>query len=286
MPDTRPFSPTPTIEGALLSAIAWIASVLLTVAPKNACLTRQSFFLKVTSLIFGDFMKFSVVSLGVAFLLTAGGANAQVANGSFEAPLVQPGSYSSFAVGSNAIPGWTVVGPAGTEVAIVNTTFTQFGVTFEAQSGAQWLDLTGTGSNSSEGVSQTVSTIAGHPYEVTFFVGNTTGGSVFGTTSTVNLAINGVQSFSAVNSMTNATALSWQQFAYDFVATGNSTTLVFSNGDPGGDNSNGLDNVALIERGAVITPVPEPETYAMMIAGFAALGLATRRRKARRKGRL
>ncbi len=231
-------------------------------------------------------MKSSVVSLGVAFLLATGGANAQVANGSFEAPPVPPGSYTEFVVGSSAIPGWTVVGPAGTAVAIVSTTFTQNGVSFQAQSGAQWLDLTGSGSNASEGVSQAAATIAGHQYEVTFFVGNTTGGSIFGTTSTVNLAVNGVQSFSAVNSMINATALSWQQFAYDFVATGTSTTLVLSNGDPGGDNSNGLDNIALLDRGSVTSPVPEPETYAMMIAGFAALGLATRRRKARREERL
>lgn len=84
------------------------------------------------------------------------------------------------------------VGPAGTVVSIVSTSFSQQGVLFQAQSGAQWLDLTGNGSNSSEGISQTLSTIAGHQYDVTFFVGNTTGGSIFGTTSTVNLAINGV----------------------------------------------------------------------------------------------
>lgn len=227
-------------------------------------------------------MKSSVLGLGIAFLLAAGAANAQVQNGSFELPPAERGSFTDFVVGSVAIPGWTVVGPAGTVVSIVSTSFTQLGVSFQAQNGAQWLDLTGNGSNSSEGISQTLSTIAGHRYDVTFFVGNTTGGSIFGTTSTVNLGINGVQSFSAVNSMINATSLSWQQFAYGFVATGASTNLVFSNGDPGGDNSNGLDNIALVDRGPVVSPVPEPETYAMMLAGFAALGMASRRRKARR----
>ncbi|MEO8922655.1 MAG: DUF642 domain-containing protein [Caldimonas sp.] len=231
-------------------------------------------------------MKSSIALLGVAFVLASGGASAQVANGSFESPVVPSGGFANFVVGSSGIPGWTVVGPAGAVVSIVSTTFGQNGVSFQAQSGAQWLDLTGDGSNSSEGVSQAATTIAGHQYEVTFFVGNTTGGSIFGTTSTVNLAVNGVQAFSAVNSMTDATGLSWQQFAYDFVATGTSTTLALSNGDPGGDNSNGLDNVAFIDQGPVTAPVPEPETYTMMIAGFAALGFAVRKRKARRNERL
>lgn len=229
-------------------------------------------------------MKSTVLGFGAAFLLAAGAANAQVANGSFELPLVPVGSFTDFVPGSGVIPGWNVIGPPGTVVSIVSTTFSQNNVTFQAQSGAQWLDLTGNGSNSSEGVSQAVSTIGGHRYGLTFYVGNTTGGGIFGTTSTVNVAVNGVQSFTAVNSLVNPTSLSWQQFTFDFVATGASTTLALSNGDPGGDNSNGLDNVALVDRGAVVAAVPEPETYALMLGGFVALGLAARRRKARSAG--
>lgn len=225
-------------------------------------------------------MKSTTLAFGVACLLAAGAAKAQVANGGFETPEVPRGSFTDFVVGSVAIPGWTVIGPAGTVVSIVSTAFVQNGVAFQSQSGVQWLDLTGNGSNQSEGVSQTLSTIAGHLYEVSFFVGNTTGGSIFGTTSTVNLGINGVQSFAAVNSLANPTGLSWQQFVYGFVATGSSTTLSLSNGDPGGDNSNGLDGITLADKGPVVSPVPEPETYAMMLAGLAALGLASRRRKA------
>ena len=224
-------------------------------------------------------MKFGVVGFGAAVLFAAGVANAQVVNGSFELPLVPQGGFTEF-VGSAAIPGWTVVGPAGTAVAIVSTTFAQNGVTFQAQSGGQWLDLTGSGSNSSEGVSQAITTVAGHQYELTFFVGNTTGGEIFGRSSTVNVAVNGVQSFSALNATASQTSLNWQQFSYSFVAIGGSTTLALSNGDGPGDNSNGLDGISLFDRGPMVSAVPEPETYALMLGGFAALGLATRRRKA------
>ncbi len=37
-------------------------------------------------------------------------------------------------------------------------------------------------------------------------------------------------------------------------------------------------------RGALIAPIPEPETYALMLGGLAALGWMGRRRKQRRTG--
>ena len=38
-------------------------------------------------------------------------------------------------------------------------------------------------------------------------------------------------------------------------------------------------NLTLFVRDAVVTPVPEPETYALMLAGLAAVGFIARRRK-------
>jgi hypothetical protein len=73
-----------------------------------------------------------------------------------------------------------VFGPSGTAVSIVSGSFTQNGVSFPAQDGVQWLDLTGDSSNSTEGVSQTVATTAGDQYQLSYSIGNTTGGSVFG----------------------------------------------------------------------------------------------------------
>lgn len=60
----------------------------------------------------------------------------QVTNGSFETPAVTPGTFTSFNAGTS-FAGWTVVGPNGTQVAIVSGTFTQNGFSFPAQNGVQ-----------------------------------------------------------------------------------------------------------------------------------------------------
>ncbi len=49
--------------------------------------------------------------------------------------------------------------------------------------------------------------------------------------------------------------------------------FVFSNAN------DGTENVFLIAGPPVVTPVPEPETYALMLAGLGALGLVAKRRR-------
>jgi len=218
----------------------------------------------------------------LAALLFGSGASALAAsllvNGSFETPTVPAGGYTTFAVGSSAITGWTVVGPAGANVAPVSTTFTQNGVAFVAQDGNQWLDLTGLDSNNAEGVSQSVATTIGNAYQLTYFVGNTTGGNIFGTSSTVNVFVNGVHSFIDSNFTPSPTMQNWQAFQHTFVAGSASTVLSFINGDPGGDNTNGLDNIVLVDLGPTVGAVPEPETYATMLAGLALMAFVGARR--------
>ena len=104
---------------------------------------------------------------------SAGNIFQLVANGSFETPVVPVGSFSNFLTGSTAITGWTVFGPA---VSVVSGSFTSGALSFPAQDGVQWLDLTGPTSGPSEGVNQTVTTTAGQTYNLSFYVGNIVGG--------------------------------------------------------------------------------------------------------------
>jgi hypothetical protein len=208
-------------------------------------------------------------------------ANANIIlNGSFEAPIVPSGGFTNFPPGSVALTNWGVNGPTGTNVSIVSTSFSQNGVSFPAEDGNQWLDLTGNGSNLTEAVFQTVATTAGDQYQLSYWIGNTTGGGIFGTTSTVNVTVNGVAGFLDTNANVSPNTLNWEQFTHTFVANSASTTLNFANGDPAGDNSNGLDNVVLIDLGPAPPPsgVPEPASLGLLAAGLAFLGLMRKNR--------
>jgi uncharacterized protein DUF642/PEP-CTERM motif-containing protein len=221
------------------------------------------------------------IAVAASLLVAASSAQANLlTNGSFELPPVVPGSFTTFPAGSALILGWTVLGPAGTNVAIVSGSFSQNGVSFPAQEGIQWLDLTGLSSNSTEGVSQDVTTTVGNRYQLSLHVGNTTGGGIFGTTSTVNVFLNGIPTFIDVNDTVSADTLNWEQFTHTFIASGALTTLAFQNGDPSNDNSNGLDNVVLLDLGPAVSPVPEPGTLALLAIGLATFGMARKRKRA------
>ena len=233
----------------------------------------------------GDRMKSSLGRVQLAFVLlclVAVPAHANLlTNGSFETPIVSVGGFTNFPVGSGALTGWTVFGPAGQAVSIVSGSFSQNGVSFPAQDGAQWVDLTGFNNNSTEGVSQSVATTVGHQYQLSYFIGNTTGGGIFGSTSTVDVLLNGAVAFTDTNSTSSPSTQNWGQFSHTFTASGAATIIGLRNADPGSDNDNGLDNVVLLDLGVPGTSVPEPGTLALFGLGLAGLGGITLRRRRR-----
>jgi hypothetical protein len=192
----------------------------------------------------------ALVLVLVTAALTARSASAQpnlIVNGSFEQPIVPVGGFLSFSAASPTPPsGWSVVGPGS--LAIVSGSYTQFGYSFPAQDGVQWLDLTGISSNQRIGVQQAVATVPGATYDLSFWVGNVVKfASATTLTSTVLVHINGILRLTATNSA-GGMILDWQRFTLSFTATGPTTILGFFNGDPTNDENNGLDNIVLTFR--------------------------------------
>lgn len=190
-----------------------------------------------------------LVSLALFALLTSAASAAAnlIKDGGLDKPAPPAGQYVAYDLGQSIGP-WIVVGPSGSNVALTSTSFTQGGYSFPAKHGPAFVDLTGVNDNGTpQGISQTVKTVAGTPYKLTFWVGNVDDpGGPYGTTSTVNVYNGETLLISATNKGGAGEAkLVWQKFSTTFTASSSSTTLVFINGDPSGDKMCGLDSISL-----------------------------------------
>ena len=199
------------------------------------------------------------LACAAAMTVSVGAARADlIINGSFEEPLVPVGGYTNFLAGATGITGWTIVGIDST---VVNTAFTQNGITFQAQNGNQWIDLAGIRSNSmTSGVKQVVVTTPGQAYELNFYVGSATD-NIFFFPTTVDLSIDGGPRVSYLNPTAPTNHLDWKQFTVQFTAANSATALTFFNGDASNNYNTSLDNVSLRQ----IAAVPEPGSIALLV---------------------
>lgn len=207
----------------------------------------------------------AVLALGVSTPVLA---VEQLVNGTFEAPVINtvPGNKGSFAYPNGTFNGWTYQG-AG----LIN------GVT-----GKPWFDTnrrTGYGGDQYAFVqgagilSQTFTATADGFLNLSWLEGSrpTRNGSSYDGLQTYNVLLNGV-SFGQF-STPNAQNFVAESLFLRRVWAGQSYTLAFD-GLAATDSTVFIDNVS-----AILTPVPEPASWAMLIAGFGLVGLASRRRR-------
>ncbi len=208
---------------------------------------------------------------------SAGAAVNLLADGDFEGLGTPDAGFKVFN-GGQAAGAWTVLGPTrGGSAQLLSTHYTEPNIAFEAESGAASFDLSGPGNvGDTAGIAQTIDTVEGRIYRLSFWVGNADGSRNGNYTlpSTVDLRIDGGDRQHFTNAATTTTSTNWMFVQTTFRGTGAPTEIAFLNGTPRQDAETGLDDVRLS------VGVPEPATWTMMILGFGLAGAGLRRRQA------
>lgn len=217
-------------------------------------------------------MKIPTILLKIAALATLAAAGTThaatnlVVNGSFEAD-----SISTPFAQLSTITGWTSPGTSN-PVFEIQKGATQGGASgFNpvAADGTQYLELN---SNRLTSVAQTVSTTAGGTYVLSF--------SYSGRPDTPG-GVNSLMNVYWGNTLLTPSPLSgntngvWQTYTQNLSALSSSTVLRFESVGPVSAPTYGsyLDKVSLVSA------VPEPQTYAMLLLGVGLLGFMARRKR-------
>ena len=237
-------------------------------------------------------MKTIILVAALAAATLTGAANAAtnlVVNGDFEQTTFQSNYQFGAGFGGQGVTGWTGLGGnhlqfyyfGGTQTSVNATNqfndpqgyfrpnFSQLSPT-----GGNFVALDGD-SNYDGGISQLVTGLtAGSRYRLTFSWAATQLINRTGATTEQLTGTFGSDTF-ATGVVANPSEgfTGWFNEAFTFTATGPSQLLSFlSVGTP-----NGLPPIAALD-GVSITAVPEPATWALMLAGFGFVGFAARRR--------
>lgn len=164
------------------------------------------------------------LAAAAAGFLVVGVVTASVSNGSFETgpTVTNPPGFLPISAPSSSITGWTV--SAGQ--------IDYIGGYWAASSGSRSIDLTGS-NNSAGAISQTLTTIPGSTYTVTFDMAGNPAGPPAVKTMTVSAtgAASAVYTFdTTAKTLTN---MGWTSKTYSFLASANSTVLTFTSNNLG-----------------------------------------------------
>jgi hypothetical protein len=191
-----------------------------------------------------------------------------VVNGSFEdSSFGAPGGYTLGLLGS-AVPGWTIPSGDGTYPwGLTNGAYGAF-----TPYGNQFIVLGEYGPAVEYTIQQTLTGLtAGSTYNLSFAIASELNCCAQTEVSYLSGSSTLSQTFSATPSGSFWT--DWTTHSMSFVADSSSVTFQFKDVNPTTNGYDlGLDNVS-------VTSVPEPETYAMFMAGLGLMGFIARRRK-------
>jgi hypothetical protein len=186
--------------------------------------------------------------------------------------------------GSTMVPGWTAVTGHANDIWVgPNNTY---GITASPGNGSGYfLDLTGQSDVQPwGGVEQTIATQAGATYTLSFDLGASTIYNGPGTRASALTASATGASLDASKDVMLAPSTSndWAAETLTFTADSSSTTIEFLGNPAFSSEYIGLDNVnvSMVSAPPPVTSVPEPASFAMLLAGLAGVaGLARARRR-------
>jgi hypothetical protein len=213
-------------------------------------------------------MKF-VLKSGLALV-----AIATVTVPAFAANLLVNGNFEASTSQTATPPGWTNIGHTDGVIA-----YSLFGT--PAFDGNYFYDIGGFGGaipTLGDGIMQTVATSIGQVYTLSFGYTGENGNP--GQTTVMDVLIGGMlTSFSIVSDNTGGLQKAFTATFLNYTATGASTTIAFTikSSTNRGANDPVIDRVVF--EAANAGAVPEPASWAMMIAGFGLAGVALRRRQ-------
>ncbi len=178
-----------------------------------------------------------------------------VVNGSFEIPAV----INTKVFNTTSIAGWALV--SGPKIEMRNN---RVGV---AQDGSNFIELDSTANST---IAQIISTTAGQFYDISFWYSPR--GNVSAASNPIAFSWNG-SLVDIVTGTNNTLGNVWSQYTFHLAASTAYTSLMFAAVGISDGLGGALDNVSVS-----VSSVPEPETYAMLLAGLGLLGFTTRRR--------
>lgn len=237
----------------------------------------------------------SIAATAIAAMALSGAAQAAnlVTNGGFEASSYSHNYQFGAGFGGQGVTGWTGLGGnhlqfyyrGGTQTSENATN--QYGdpqgyfyPSFNALSsqGGNFVGLDGDTDYQGQ-ISQTITgLVIGQQYELTFdWAAAQLINRAFDTTELYHVSFGGQSFNTATLAVPSGGFSGWKTVKHVFTATSVSQVLTFlSVGTP-----NGQPPIAALD-GVSLTAVPEPATWALMLMGFGAVGLAARRQSRKR----
>ncbi|MFH7045082.1 DUF642 domain-containing protein [Paucibacter sp. JuS9] len=187
-----------------------------------------------------------------------------LSNGSFEATPQAAGTWSR----QSTLPGWVV---AANQAELRND------VAGKASQGVNYLELD---VDNNSLISQTISTLLGQWYELSFDYSNRSGVAV--SSNGLGWSFGGASGLAPVLAYNGSSGNQWSHFSILVQATGTSSTLSLWATGTSDSLGSSLDNVSLNTPGgsSASTAVPEPQSLALMLAGLAGMLFVSRRRRA------